>query len=128
MEYNLQHFEISSARVGGGGATWPGPRKQGYGYQIELKFATSIGTDETFVTKISFPEGNKTSHSIFTPWNRAKLEKNHFLCLETSFLAQNYTPSPFPWFSSETKNSYVQFFETSHFKNNCSNPLVNRLC
>ena len=31
----------------------------------------------------------------------------------------------------QNKNPYIQFFETSHFKNNCSNPpppLVNRFC
>ena len=46
------------------------------------------------MTSQKFPFHNGTSHrdSIFTPWNQAKLDKNHFLCLKTSFLAQSYTP------------------------------------
>ena len=28
-------------------AFWPGSRKQGYGYQIDLKFGTKNGTDDT---------------------------------------------------------------------------------
>ena len=34
------------------------------------------------------------------------------------------TPLPlhFPGFHAKQNNSYVQVFETSHFKNNCSNP------
>ena len=41
-----------------------------------------------------FPFQNGTSHcdSIFTSWIQAKLDKNHFLCLKTPFLAQSYTP------------------------------------
>ena len=76
------------------------------------------------MTSQKFPLKKEMSHrdSIFIPWNRAKLEKDHFLCPKTPFLAQSYTPSAFPLFSSKTKISDVQFFEMSHFKNNCSNP------
>ena len=46
--YNLQHFEISPATgAGGGGAFWPKPRKQGYGYRIDLKLGTKNGTNDT---------------------------------------------------------------------------------
>ena len=96
-------------------AFWPGTRKQGFDYRIDLKFATDNGMNDTGkhakfkvigcftfrdMTSQKFPFQKGTSHRdlIFTPWNRAKLEKNHFLCLKTSFLAQNYTPSAFPWF------------------------------
>ena len=46
------------------------------------------------MTSQNFPFQTGKSHhdSIFTPWNRAKLEKNQFLCLKRSFLAQMYTP------------------------------------
>ena len=40
------------------------------------------------MTSQKFPFQNGTSHrnSIFTSWIQAKLDKNHFLCLKTSFL------------------------------------------
>ena len=46
------------------------------------------------MTSQKFPFQNGTSHrdSIFTSWIQAKFDKNHFLCLETPFLAQSYTP------------------------------------
>ena len=34
-------------QLSGGGAFWPVPRKQGYSYRIDLKFATNNGTDDT---------------------------------------------------------------------------------
>ena len=42
------------------------------------------------MTSQKFPlqKGTSNRDSIFIPWNRAKLEKSHFLCLKTSFLAQ----------------------------------------
>ena len=42
--------------------------------------------------KFPFQKGTSHRYAIFTPWNRGKLEKNHFLCLKTSFLAQSYNP------------------------------------
>ena len=33
-----------------------------------------------------------------------------------------YSPLHFHGSEAKQKNLYVQFFETSHFKNNCSNP------
>ena len=135
LTYNLRHFEISPA-TGGGGGFLTRTRKQGYGHRIDLKFATNNGTNHrskhakfigysTFrgmtSQKFPFQKGMSDRDSIFTPWNRAKLIKS-FLCLKPSFQAQNYTPPAFPWFSSKTKKSYVQFFETSHFRENCINP------
>ena len=49
---------------------------------------------------------------------------------ENIFSSTNlYTPPHplhFHGFEGKQKNSYGQFFKMSHFKNNCSNPLVNR--
>ena len=57
--------------------------------------------------KFPFQNGTKSHRdSIFTPCNRAKLEKNHFLCLKTSFLAQIYTPSGF---EAKQKNRRFNF-------------------
>ena len=67
-----------------------------------LKFGCSIFRDMTS-QKFSFQKETSHRDSIFTPWNRTKLETNHFLCLKTFFLSQNYTPSAFAWFSSKTK-------------------------
>ena len=70
---------------GGGGAFWPGPRKQGYGYRTNLKFATKNGTDDTskhakfkviscstfrdmMSQKFPFQKGTSDRDSIFTPW------------------------------------------------------------
>ena len=49
-------------------------------------------------TSQKFPFRNGTSHcdSIFTPWNRGTLQKNHFSCMKTSFLEQIHTPPPPP--------------------------------
>ena len=43
------------------------------------------------VTSQTFPFQNGTSHrdSIFTPWNRAKLEKNHFFLPKNIFRGTN---------------------------------------
>ena len=49
--------------------------------------------------KISSQEGN-----VFSPWVRAKFEK------KSPFLPENIFSAP-TWFSSETKNSYVQLFK-----------------
>ena len=68
----------------------PGPRKQGHSYQIDLKFATNNGTNDTSkpakfkvidcstfrdMTSQIFPfkKGTSDRDSIFIPWNRAKL-------------------------------------------------------
>ena len=62
--------------------------------------------------KVPFQDGPSHRDSVFTHWNQAKLEKNHFLCLKTSFLAQIYTPPlHFHGFKAKQTNSYVQFFE-----------------
>ena len=105
ITYDILRF----CQLRGGRRGWAfrlGPRKQGYGYRIDLKFATNNGTDDTSKhakfkvigcstfrdttsQKVPFQKGMRV---IVTPWNRAKLEKNRFLCLKTSFLVQNYTP------------------------------------
>ena len=81
--------------MGGGGAFWPGPRKQGYGYRIDLKFGTNNGTDNTskhakfevigFSTfrdlmsqNSPLPKGKSHRDSIFTSWNRPKFQKITF--------------------------------------------------
>ena len=45
------------------------------------------------MTSQKFSFHNWTNHcdSIFSPWNRAKLEENYYLCLKKSFLAQIHT-------------------------------------
>ena len=70
----------------GRGAFWPGLRKQGYGYRINLKFATNSGMNDTSthakfevigcptfkdMTSQKFPLLKGTSHhdSIFTAPN-----------------------------------------------------------
>ena len=70
------------------------------------------------VTSQKFPFHNGTSHrdSIFTSWIQAKLDKNHFLCLKTPFLAQSYTPSAFPLFSSKNKNFICSIFRDVSFQ------------
>ena len=76
-------------RGGGGGGGWPGPRKQGYGYRIDVKFPTNNGTDDTSkhekfkvigcstfidMTSQKFPfEKGMSRNSIFPPG--ANLEK-----------------------------------------------------
>ena len=68
----------------------------------------------TFMTSQKFPfqKGTSYHNSIFTPWSRAKLEK-------ITFMPGNIFST---CFQAKQKNSYVQFFETSHFRNNCRNP------
>ena len=78
------------------------------------------------MTSQIFPFQNGTSHhdSIFNNWNRAKLEKKSLFMPENLFPGTNLYPHlNFQCFEVKQKNSYVQFFEMSHFNNNCSNPL-----
>ena len=127
----------------GRGAFWPGPRKQGYGrYRIDLKFGTNNSMDNTSkltkfkgigcstfrdITSQKFPFQKGTSHrdSIFTPWNRAKLEQNHFLSLKTSFLAQNYT---FHGFQARQKIHMFNYSRRLISKTTPATPPVNRFC
>ena len=71
----------------GGGGFLPGPRKQGYSYRIELKFATNNGADDTsknakfkVIGSSTFREirRHKNESSIFTPWKRTKTQKITF--------------------------------------------------
>ena len=103
-----------------GGGFWPGPRKQGYGYRIDLKFAANNGTDDTSkhakfkvigcstfrdVTSQIFPIQKGMSHcdsiQYLPPGIEQNSKKNHFLCLKTFFLAQNYTPLHFHGFQAK---------------------------
>ena len=94
-----------------GGAFWPGPRKQGYGYWIDLKFATNNGMDDsskhakfkvidcsTFrcMTSQKFPFQKGTNHlsSISYPLESSKTRKNHFFCLKKSQFGTKLYPSP----------------------------------
>ena len=72
-----------------------------------------------------FPFQKGTSHrdSIFTPWNRAKLGKKSLFMPENIFSGTKLYPSlHFHVFQAKQKNLYVEFFKTSHFKNNWRNP------
>ena len=78
-----------------------------------------------------FPFKKEMSHrdSIFTPWNRAKLEKSHFLCLKTPFMAQSYTPLCISIVSSENKKFHrFKFLRRLISKPTAATPLVNRFC
>ena len=75
-------------------------------------------------------KGTSRRDSIFTPWNRPKFEKKSPFIPENIFSGPAlYFPMHFPGFQAKQKNSYVQFLEMSHLKNNCSlrlrQPLVN---
>ena len=80
---------------GGGGEGLARTQKQGYGYRIDLKFATNNVMDNTskhaklkvigcstfrdmMSQKFPFHKGTSHRDSIFTPWNQAKLEKITF--------------------------------------------------
>ena len=103
-----------------------------------------------------FPFKNGTSHrdSILIPWNRAELEKNHFLCLKTHlsrfdiyspepsktrekslFMPENIFPGTnlypslhFHGFEAKQKNSHVQFSRHLISTTTAATPLVTRFC
>ena len=100
--FNPITYSILRFRQLRGGAFWLRPRRQGYGYRIDLKFATNNGTDDTSkrakfnvigcstfrdMRSEKFPFQKGTSHrdSIFTSWNRAKLEKQSLFIPENIF-------------------------------------------
>ena len=86
---------------------------------------------EILCHKKPLQKGRTHRDTIFTPWNQSKLEENQFLCLKHIFRPKIILVLFYfilLLFSGETKNSYVQFFEMSHFKNSYSNPLVNLFC
>ena len=130
---------------GGGGAFWPGPRKQGYGYRIDLKFATNNGTDYTSkrtkfkvigcstfrdMTLQNFLSRREQVIAIrYLPWNRANLEKSHLLCLKTFFLVQNYNPFCISIVFKQNKNIHMfNFSRRLISKTTAATPLVNRFC
>ena len=94
--------------------TWSKPRQQGYDYRIDLKFASNNGMDDASkpakfkvigcssfrdmtLQKFSFQKGMSHRDSIFTPWNRAKLEKESLFMPENIFSSTKlYPPSAFP--------------------------------
>ena len=125
---------------GEGRAYWPGSIKQDYFYRIDLKSTTNNVTDDTSkhtkfkvicystfrdMTSQKFPFQNGTSHcdSIFTPGIEQNSNKITFHAWKHLFWHKLYPP-PLLCISmffkqNKNSNSYVQFFETSHFKNNC---------
>ena len=80
------------------------------------------------VTNNFFQNGTNHRNWIFTSWIQAKLDKNHFLCLKTPLLAQSYTHSAFPLFSSENKYFIGSISRDVSFQKRLQNPLVNRFC
>ena len=83
------------------------------------------------MTSQKFPFQNGTSHrdSIFTSWIQAKFDKNHFLCLETPFLAQSYTPFCISIvFKQKQKFHRFNFSRRLISKTTAATPLVNRFC
>ena len=56
------------------------------------------------------------------PGFKRKLDKNHFLCLKTPFLAQIYAPSAFPLFSSKNKNFIGSIFRDVSFQKQLEQP------
>ena len=73
-------------------------------------------------------EWNKSSWFNIYHLESSKTRKITFCAWKHLFWHKIVPLSAFLWFSSKNKKSYVQFFEMSHFKNNCSNPLVNGFC
>ena len=121
---NVRHFEISPATGGGGGAFWPGPRKEGYGYWIDLKFATNNGTSDTSKhakfdvsgcstfrdmtsQKVPFRRERVTAIRYLPPGIEENSKKSLF-SLKTSFLEQNYTP-----LSISMQNKNIHMFNFS---------------
>ena len=84
--------------------------------------------------KFLFQNGTSHRDSIFTPWNRAKHGKNHFLCLKTSFLAQIYTPLCISMALKRNKKFVCSIFRDVSFQKQLQQPppppppLVNRFC
>ena len=70
----------------------------------------------------NFQKGTSHRDSIFTPWNRAKLKKNHFLYLKTSFLAQNYTPLCISIVFKQNKNFICSIFREVSFQKQLQQP------
>ena len=141
--YNLRHFEISSATGGGGGLFGPDPENKvmvnGLIWNLVPIMVPMILVNRQHfkhfyfqrydVTKIPLPEWNESSLFDIYPLKSSKTREKWLFMPENIFPGTNLC-LPLHFYGSEAKqrNSYVQFFETSHFKNNCSNPLVNRFC
>ena len=73
--------------------------------------------------KISFPIWNESSPFDIYPLDSIKTRQKSLFMPENIFLWINLYPLlHFHGFEAKQKTSYAQFFKTSHFKNNCSNP------
>ena len=79
--------------------------------------------------KFSFQNSTNHCNSIFSPWNRAKLEKKYFLCLKTSFLSQIYTALCISTVLEQNKKLICSnFWDISFQKQLQQLRLVNRFC
>ena len=73
------------------------------------------------------PEGNESLSFDIYSLESTKIRKKSLLIPRNIFSGPRlFSPMHFPSFQAKQKNSYIQFFETCHLKNNCNNPLVNR--
>ena len=70
-------------------------------------------------------EGNESSQYDIYPLESRKIqEKSLFIpeIVKTSFLAQNYTPSAFPWFSRESEKFLCSIFRNVSFQKQLQQP------
>ena len=66
------------------------------------------------------PEGNESSRYDIYPLESSKIREKSVFMPENLFFIPKLYPPAFPWFSSETKSSYLKFLK--RFKNSYSNP------
>ena len=136
---NKQHtlYRIVLTLVGDwGGAFLARTQKTSLRYWIDLKFATYNGTDDTgkhakfkvigcstFRDMMSQNFHKSSGFNIY-PLKLSKTQKESLFMPENIFSGAKFYPPPCisMVFTQNQKNSYAQFFETSHFRNNCSNP------
>ena len=110
-----------------------------------MKFGTNNGTDDTSkpakfygigystfrdMTSQTFPFEKETNHcdSIFTPWNRAKLEKITFYTRKHLFWHKIIPPLHFHCFQAKQKFQRFNFSRGLISKTTAATPLVNRFC
>ena len=142
VTYGILRFR----QLRGGGLFWPGPRKQGYSYRIDLKFATNNGMDDTSKhakfkvigcstfkdmtsQKFIFQKGTSHRDLIFIPWNRAKLEKITFMP-ENIFSGTKLYPPPlhFHGFQAKQKIHMFNFSRRLISKTTAATPMISRFC
>ena len=72
--------------------------------------------------KFAFQNGTSHCDLIFTPGIEQNSRKITFMPENIFPGTDLYPPLHSHGSEAKQKNSYVQFYEMSHFKNNCSNP------